>query len=478
MSTWSRISTWGLLLAAPILGAAPGAGADTLYDLYAPPGVPGPGPRGATSLWRVTLTGGWGARCADGTTPVIYVRKGSGSHANDWIFHIPGGGSGADPNELLHSWTHGEHQELSSRWADESKDDGGIWNGNAANPFHEWNMVSVDKCAMDRFLGTRHVTLETTQDVDTPAGPLPSATEYEMWFQGALIVEDAVQMLKAGGVSYLDRTGTQVTLPSLADAGTILWTGSSGGSRGALMLADGLRERVFPPNAEVRLVADAGFFPAAELVADLRAHGWASGSIYDGTYGFDPQTGTSTDVELDTGARAEIEAWGAYAVIDQSCLLTHLSEQWKCFDEEHVLMNHVATPFFVRQDLYDRNHLTPCWQVDWRDDPGDCYFPTATPLQDARHHAAAIQYQLGDLARFVADHDEGGLTAEPVGFGPRCGQHIGLTDGTGFVVQGIDDPLSGRKVTFAAALEAWLQGRGRTLVERSPLNGTLPAACQ
>jgi hypothetical protein len=298
-----------------------------------------------------------------------------------------------------------------------------------------------------------------------------------MWFHGALIVEDAIELLKGSNVGYNDRSGTRITMPSLTGAGTILWTGSSGGARGALLAADGLRDRLFPATADVKLVADAGFKPAAELLYDAQSHGWASGSIYDGAYGFDAQAGTSSDVQYDTVGRAEIEAWGATSTIDQSCLYAHLGEQWKCYDEVHVLMNHVEMPFFVRQDLYDHNHLTPCWQVDWRADTADCYLPTASPLQDAQRHAAATQWQLADLARFPADHDEAVFTTAPIGFGPRCGQHVGLTNREGFFVQGIVDPATGLKVTFASALEAWLRGAGVTLVEQSALDGTLPATC-
>jgi hypothetical protein len=479
MSKPTRTAAPAALLMAAALCAASPAAAATLHDLYPPGRGPGAGPRAATSLWRVPVAGGpWASRCADGTEPVIYVRRSAGPrHANDWIFHIPGGGSGADADELLERWTHGEHTELSSRWANESKKDDGIFSGDPANPFREWNMVAIDKCTMDRFLGTRRTSLTTTRDVATPAGTVAAGTAFDMWFHGALIVEDAVALLKSG-VSYRDHAGALVSMPSLAGAATILWTGSSGGSRGALMSADRLRESVFPASAEVKLVAEAGFDAGAELLLDAQSRGWATGSIYDGSHGFDALTGTSSDVQFDTVGRAQIDAWGAHAVIDQSCLSAHLSEQWRCYEEAHVLMNHVATPFFVRQDLYDRNHLTPCWQVGWRAAAADCYLGAAPPLENARRHAAAVTWQLADLGRFLSDHDEGSFTVAPVGFGPRCGQHVGLTNREGFFANGIEDPVSGVKVTFAAALDAWVRGRGMTLVESSAFTASLPAACR
>jgi hypothetical protein len=475
-----RMATRGVLLVALLTVAGP-THAATLFDLFAPPGAPGPGPRDAASLWRVPVVGRpAGARCADGSDPVLYVRAAppGSAHANDWIFHMSGGGSGTDPDRLLASWMNGEKNELSSRWADESLNAGGMLSGAAANPFRGWNVAKIDKCTMDRYQGTRQVALRTTVDAPQPGGGVvPAGTDFDLWFHGALIVSDAVDLLRNGNVTYVDRGGLQVTMPDLDDARTVLWTGSSGGSRAATMTADWAAESLLPPSADVKLVADAWFYPGAEMLADAQANGWLAGSIYDGVHGFDAQAGTSSDTYYDTGARAVIDTFGAHQVVDQSCLTFHLGEQWKCFDELHVLMHHVARASFIRQDLYDRGHLTPCWQVAWRANEADCYLPGASPLTDARRLATVVQWQLADLAQSIARREEP-TAAAPIGFGPRCGQHVGLTHDGGFFVQGIVDPASGTEITFAAALDAWVQGAGVTLVETSPLNNVIPVVCQ
>ena len=474
-STFHRVA-----LAVALSVAVPAAHADTLFDLFAPPGGVGPGPRDPASLWRVPVVGRpAGARCADGSDPILYVRAAppGSSHPNDWIFYMSGGGSGIDPDHLLNSWMNGEKNELSSRWDDESLNASGILGGRVANPFRDWNVVKVDKCTMDRYQGTRRVTLTTTMDVPRPGGGVvPAGTAYDIWFHGALILADAVDLLRNGNATYVDAAGLQVTMPDLDDARTVLWTGSSGGAKAALMTVDWAAATLLPPTAEVRLVADAGFYPAAELLADAQANGLVTGSIYDGSYVFDAQAGTSPQTFYDTTDRAEADTWGAHQVIDQSCMTAHLGSEWKCFDEEHVLMHHVEKATFVRQDLYDRNHLTPCWQVAWRANETDCYLPGATPLANAQRIATAVLWQLADFNQSLARREEPAAAA-PIGFAPRCGQHVGLTNDAAFFVQGIADPVTGAEVSLAAALDAWMAGAGLTRIEASALTANFPAVC-
>jgi hypothetical protein len=469
-----------VLLVAALLAGGPLAGAATLYDLYRPPGAPGPGPRNATSLWRVWVKdAGQASRCADDSDPTIYVRAApiGSAHADDWVFHIPGGGSGTDADALLFRWSHGEHQELSSRWADQSRNPGGILSGDRANPFRDWNVVNIDKCTMDLFLGTRQAALTTANAVPLPGGSsVPAGTTYDIYFHGGRIVADAIELLRGGNVRYLDHTQRLVTLPDLDFARRILWTGSSGGGQGATLNADWVRS-LLPATADVRLVADASFFPGAELLYDAQQQGWITGSIYDGLFGFDAQSQSRSDVHYDTARRQDMERWGAQVALDQSCLAAHSGQDWMCFDDAHVLMNHIGMRVFVRQDLNDRNHLSPCWQVEWRAGAADCYLPSAPPPAEAERYALATQWQFADLARLPADNDEGASASAPVGFGPRCGQHVGLTNDDGFFRHGVVDPATNQEVTFAVALQAWVRGAGVTRVEPTR-SGPFPDVCQ
>jgi hypothetical protein len=172
-----------------------------------------------------------------------------------------------------------------------------------------------------------------------------------------------------------------------------------------------------------------------------------------------------------------MDVWGARRTLDRSCLGRHPWDEWKCFDDVHVLMNHMGLRFFVRQDLNDNNHLSPCWQVEWRASEADCYLPGAPPQGEAERYARATQWQFADLSRLPADNDEGRAPVAPAGFGPRCGQHVGLTNDDGFFRHGILDPATSQEVTFAAALSSWVQGGGATLVEPTR-SGAFPAACQ
>lgn len=478
-----------LLLIFFLTGTAPATAQQSLSALYTPSWLTGGGgpPATANALWKVALPGSYAARCGDGSLPAFYVRAASAlsAHPNHWAFHMPGGGSSADPNALLAMWLGVGHKgpqgptHLSNQWARDSKPAQGIHSASAANPFADFNHVFIEKCTTDLFTGSVTAVMTTTRDITDLPGltPFPAGTTYKVEFRGRQIIEDVIDYLLTG-VTYTPTSGagTPVAMPLLSNAVAILWTGSSGGGRSAIHSADAVAALIQAnaPNAQVRLVADAAFGPGAELLDDHHhPTGSAATSLYEGTYtNLDPQSGTSPDDYYAGEEWNTFQTWGAGH--DVSCLTYHAvsNDQWKCTDEIHVLMHHVTTPFFVRQDRQDPNATDKgtCWKVDWRANPGDCYY-------SARKFSQLLGFQMQDVLLQPTSAEEAtSMTAAPAGFAPRCRQHVGLTNNAAFFRHGITGS-GGVEHDFVDMLGVWFQtGQPGILVEPT-VSGSLPLSC-
>jgi len=400
-----------------------------------------------TNLWKVPLPAEPAAPvCLDFSEPVFYVRAApaSSAHRNDWVIFIPGGGSVQSLDGALTGWFEGAHGEMSSRWAPPSIGPGGILDPlDVRNPFAEFNMVFIHKCSYDRFMGRRLSYAETTRTNRAIAGVIPGGSSMEVGvmlaagttvklaFRGHDIVDGVIDALADSTVDYDDGNGP-VTMPSLADADTVLFIGHSGGSRGATMIVDEVAARIHgsAPSADVRLVMDAGFDPGAESVVN--------GATYPATSypTFDPANGGAP---LDTAAdllSGFTSIWNADG--DATCLANEANDA-VCGDVFHVLMNWVETPMFVRQDLADVGHNTgknaagddvaDCWQTPWDTDPDTCYGDTFA-------QAGAVLDQIDDLALMRSQaltHTVLGTTLKPPsGFFPACGYHNGAQTDAGF----------------------------------------------
>lgn len=482
---------------AAFVGVVYPAGAAMLGDLYVPPlPSPGTGPAHPKSLWRIFLPSTYPARCGDGSLPAFYVRAApTGSlYPNDWVFHMPGGGSGFEANTILEVWMGvsskgpGGVTHLSSNWANESMPAKGIHSASITNPFADFNHVYIDKCTLDLFTGAMTASMVTTIDVTdyTTATTVPAGTAYDVEFRGRQIIEATIDYLKnppTGILSYSPCPSgdscDEVTLPDLDDAVEVLWTGSSGGGRSATHSADYVAQ-VLLPNAHVRLVMDAAFGPGAELMDDYHnPKGAATYSLYEGNYnGFDPESGTVPIVFYSGSESTRFLTWGANQ--DVSCLTFHDAalggdgNQWKCTDEIHVLMNHVTTPFFVREDRNDSNSTNQgtCWSVDWRANPTDCYY-------NVNKYSLGVAFQIDNLLEFMTAAEEAtSMTAPPSGFAPRCRQHVGLTDNTVFFNNGIFDPaMGGIDRNFVDVLWDWYSNSWSGVLIEPIASGALSLSC-
>ncbi|MEQ1500589.1 MAG: pectin acetylesterase-family hydrolase [Myxococcota bacterium] len=390
-------------------------------------------------LTRVAVRAGLAdGACLDGSDPVFYARGApvGSAHPDDWLVFLQGGGSTASLDGALEVWDVA-YGEMSSRWAPPSIGARGAFDPDSPdNPFADWNVVFVHKCSYDRFLGRNPRFVDVTEVDHTVDGRvIPAGTVAQLAFRGNDIVDAVLDTLATEAV---------LDLPPLTDAHRVVLAGHSGGSRGATMLADAFADRVrsHAAGAEVRLVMDGGFEPSAELVT--------AGAIYPGGYpAFDPDTGD------DLGAwRARTEAslfdvWRADG--DATCLAS--ADPDGCAEVLHVLMNWVETPFFVRQDLLDANHLNDeddCWLAPWTDHAacrGDAEDVVAWTLDQID--------ALGWTTRRAATVRYGGATlVPPSGFFPACGDHEGIHTDVGLFATATTD--AGVTGTYADALAAWL----------------------
>jgi hypothetical protein len=396
------------------------------------------------TLWKAPVTVGNGV-CIDFSQPVIYVRAApvTSPHRNKWIFFIQGGGGMQTFDDMLAKWFSGAvHGEMSSRWAPPAIGPGGIFADDPSNPFADFNMVFIHKCSSDRYMGRKQSTVVVTRsDIAIhgviPGMPfgvvrtLPSGSTIEYAFRGHDIVDGVIDTLATTTVEY-DAGAGEVAMPSLAAAQTVFFIGHSGGSRGATMIVDAVAARIrgFSPSADVRLVMDAGFDPAPENLVN--------GSMYPATNypTADPANGGDP---LDTAGDSLAE-WQTFWDVDgDATCLANEADDAVCGDVQHVLMNWVETPMFVRQDLADSKHnlgkdqngdnVPDCWQTPWDTDPNDCYGDTAD-------QANATLAQIEDLnlmrTQALTHTVLGTQLRASSGFFPACGEHDGAHTNVGF----------------------------------------------
>lgn len=107
---------------------------------------------------------------------------------------------------------------------------------------------------------------------------------------------------------------------------------------------------VFDENFIPGLQNESAFAPPAG--GDAYSDEWSGVSSGNGmTFTYDGESFLTSG-----GLTQQYQAWGAE--MDASCLAHHAAtdgDTWKCNERQHVLLNHVSTPFLVKEDLSDPN---------------------------------------------------------------------------------------------------------------------------
>jgi hypothetical protein len=180
--------------------------------------------------------------------------------------------------------------------------------------------VYVYYCSSDQWAGQRDDYVFTGPDATSPS--------YRLHFRGFSILEAVNDALRKG-VTSDDKVET---LPKLVDATRILFAGSSAGSNGQTHALDWWAGQY--PNAQTFGFFDASTDPYPEDLPD-KTFGSTLAS-------FLPQRYQETFVQV----------WNAH--LDESCVAAHPgADAYICSLGSFVRLNHITTPFFVRQDLRD-----------------------------------------------------------------------------------------------------------------------------
>lgn len=387
---------------------------------------PGTGLTSGEDLWKVTLDDP-AAVCNDGTPGVMYIRPAASPEASDqWVFYLQGGSACGDLESCGVRWCGtGQYTKakMSSAWTAASGGESALLARDGVNPFGEGNQVLLYYCSSDQWVGTKADVVLTDPD------HYPDDS-YRLHFRGHEIVRAAMERLLAGPVTADENS--DVTVPSLADADRVLLSGSSAGARGAELHLDWLADLLAPNGTEV-----VGWFDANLPITydDLGEYGpileaydkdvrWPE--VYEGRYGL---------------------------FLESSCAAYHdAADRWLCGSSEHLVLNHVTTPFFVRQDLSDRVI-------------GGIYLGQGATVAEM---ASAWALTVDRVFEVPANGEEGdAMTRGPGIYAPNCGQHVGLNDPEWFAETTVQDG-DGTRYTHRGAFLAWYGGASIEVLDGQP----------
>jgi hypothetical protein len=386
---------------------------------------PGSAEMAGADLYKVTLDDPE-ALCNDGTPAVMFIRPSTGGEfSNRWVIYLQGGGSCQDLESCGIRYCGTDEYtkaKMSSTWTDNAVGESALFTRDGDNPLGEANQVLVHYCSSDSWTGTnRDVVLA---DEENHPGE-----SFRLHFRGREIVRAAIDTLKAGSVRSDDGS---VSVPSLADATTVILAGSSAGSRGAQNNLDWVAEQL--PSARVMGWFDASSPPTYE---DM------------GEYG-QPVADFDRDVRWVEYYQA---TWGMW--VDESCSDLHPpDEQWLCGNADHLVQHHVTTPFFVRQDI--RDTVT-----------GGRYLDFGAPLPFLAEVWALSMDRIHEAP--LTGEEGASMTVAPGVYSPNCGQHVGLNDQEWFTEALVrDDDVDGTWYSHRGAFIAWYLGRSVEVLDGEP----------
>ncbi len=388
---------------------------------------PGTGVPPGNDLHKVTLDEYPDAVCNDGSPGILYVRAASLPAAkNSWVIHLQAGGSCSSWEECRNRWcafqSPYDAAKMSSTYAPDVTSASGIFARNAQNSLGPANQVYVYYCSSDAHRGRKGDVV-----LDDPAGAGPS---FRLHFRGFQIVE-AVNDALAKGVSSDD--GVE-KLPSLSQATQIVFSGSSAGSQGQTGVLDYWAGHY--PSAKVIGLFDSITDPLPEDIAD-------------------PAQSSAWDAMVKSNhATVQVGLYDAF--LDESCRAMHTgSDAHLCASSAHVRLNHVTTPFFVRQDLTD-----PV-QYDYFQKTGASLDQFATALR-------TTMLRFGD----VVQKAEESIPTAPGVYASDCGQHIILLNNAWFGVAAQQNATlkdgAGTALTAHAALHDWFTGAPKPALDTHP----------
>ncbi len=297
------------------------------------------------------------AICNDGTGAILYVRRASTAADRDkWHIYLQGGGACNTYEGCSDRWCHANQNfgrdKMTTDLSPAGVDTNGLFSRDSSNFFATWNHVLIYYCSSDTWLGTK-----SDQVLSDDLG-----NSYTLSFRGADILDAAYRTLtrQNGIVYYTDDPDSMpyIPMPDLHDASHILFSGTSAGAAGLRHWVDQVVSDILRVDLQsctdprkncritrMRALMDANFQPPHEdrdWAASTRCAANPSYCTYEGAF----QNDWNVIFSSLYGAR-----------VDASCLEYHTTiepgTEWRCADADHVLLNHVTTPYFIRQDTQD-----------------------------------------------------------------------------------------------------------------------------
>jgi hypothetical protein len=394
----------------PRIGEALACGVDGNVGGLAPSEAPGALERKTLDTVRFP-----DALCNDGSDAVIYVRPAATeADADKWVIELMGGGACNSMEACAKRWcgveTNFSRTQMTSATAPAKTsgsgillrpgDDGGGASASVDNPFAGWNHVLLKYCSSDTWRGTaRDVAIETDHPTQ---GDLVA---FRMHFLGRRILEATVATLRGEVGAPLTWGAEARPMPDLDDASEVVFAGASAGGGGVTFNLDWLSETLRATNPEVELsgLIDSTFGP------DLTVLGFEKS-----TYCQEWRTCTA-EAFLKRGRVAQDTLW--QAAPEASCDASHAASGggWKCASDTFVMLNHLTTPFFVRQGLAD-GLISEVYVKGGLQHAGE-------PM-DLRVFGGLVRSSFEAFPQLPATALEGASIAKaPGAFGPACPKH-------------------------------------------------------
>lgn len=388
------------------------------------------------------------ARCNDGTPAVFYVQPAQTAAGRDrWMIQLQGGGGCHDPESCARRWCSINSnlgvEHMTSRNTPDSIADIGILSRDPRNAYADANHVLVRYCSSDNHGGRTGPI-----DVDAHHPITMEPIRYRIEFHGRDILDAVISTLRQDGASI---TG----MPDLDEANDVVLAGASAGGGGVIGNADYLGEILRAHNT------DASALRFAALV--------------DSTFGPEGTTLDWTTSTMCTGAslcsfESILTHFSQMYVreTDASCASHHppgSGSEWECQDGDHIIRNHVTTPFFVRQGLRDRL-LAPNAVDSMVTVPG-------RGLMSEALFEELVRADLLALANIQTTAEEGAsITRVPGTFGPPCTKHETLSDNPAALA--VTVTKDGTAYTMFDLFTAWQAGQGQSVVWTPGMTAACP----
>ena len=405
------------------------------------------------------------ARCNDGTGATFYVRPAAtAAGSTRWVIQLQGGGACRTPDDCARRWcsvdTNFGMTQMTSSLAPAmgTRGDGILYRGpQEVNPLADANHVFVRYCSSDGYTGHSGVV-----DVDAAHPVTGAPVRFQIQFQGQAILDAVLATLRRDGAvppSYM-LGGGAIALPDLDDARSVLVAGASAGGGGTVNNLDRIATTLRSHNTtcgvdgcslQVLGLVDSSYGPAGE---DLD---WSASLPCT-------MSGQCTWKDLVT-AQLMWEPHG-----DESCVTWHAASApataYLCRDADHVLRNHLTTPFMVRQGQTDQ-------LISGNLIEAGAAVPGTGPMTLASF-AGIVRRQLAALAQLRTTAEEGaGIARTPGVFGPPCADHETLSSNSS--VYDVEIGTAGTPYTMFDVWTAWTTGGSPQSVIWSPGD---PSRCQ